>query len=439
MASPADSPLASPVDLESVALAAPRYRRPDDLAPHDWAVLLLHSAAEVEHALMVQYLYAAYSLKADDSPIDGHDVAAWQAAILTIAREEMGHLLSVQNLLRLIGGPLCFEREDFPLRSQFYPFPFTLERLSRSSLAKYVFAEMTAGDISPDVLTAADREAIESAAREAVKHGGGSFVNHVGVLYDTLIDVFGALPADAFRTDREPWQVTGWAGTTPDPTTLSGIKLLPARTRDEALAALRSISQQGEASTQKGSHFGRFLAIYRAFPDQGDQMTWPVCENPTTNGDAPGATLVEDPVTLKWAQLFNLRYRVLLTVLAHGSALSETATSSNGTPLRPHLRSWTYDEMRPDVGSLGALAALLASLPAGPSGAHAGAPFDLPYTLVLPDQEAERWRAHRDLMDATQQVIADLRAAVGQDDNLDKIESRDGARRQQLEALAPED
>ena len=34
--------------------------------PRDKAKILLESAAEVEHALMVQYLYAAYSLKDKD-------------------------------------------------------------------------------------------------------------------------------------------------------------------------------------------------------------------------------------------------------------------------------------------------------------------------------------------------------------------------------------
>src|SRR3954470_978533 len=32
------------------------------LPPHDEAIFLLHTAAEIEHALLVQYLYAAFSL-----------------------------------------------------------------------------------------------------------------------------------------------------------------------------------------------------------------------------------------------------------------------------------------------------------------------------------------------------------------------------------------
>jgi hypothetical protein len=56
---------------------------------------------------MVQYLYAAYSLAPDNDGLtleQQQAVRDWQATILEIAREEMGHLVSVQNLLQLIGG-----------------------------------------------------------------------------------------------------------------------------------------------------------------------------------------------------------------------------------------------------------------------------------------------------------------------------------------------
>jgi hypothetical protein len=85
--------------------------KPQELTWWDWAVFLLHTAAEVEHALMIQYLYGAYSLA--DADFAGHAVpsdaadqtAAWRDTITAIAREEMAHLLTEQNLLRFIGGP----------------------------------------------------------------------------------------------------------------------------------------------------------------------------------------------------------------------------------------------------------------------------------------------------------------------------------------------
>src|SRR5262245_52813884 len=86
-----------------------------NLTPHDEAIFMLHTAAEIEHSLMVQYLFAAYSLQDSDAPESKKRVVMkWRRQILKIATEEMGHLISVQNILLLLGGPLNFEREDFP-------------------------------------------------------------------------------------------------------------------------------------------------------------------------------------------------------------------------------------------------------------------------------------------------------------------------------------
>src|SRR5688500_17666867 len=115
---------------------APTHDPP--LQPRDEATFLLTAAAEIEHALMVQYLYAAFSLR----PLTGNPnfarIKAIQEILLQIAREEMGHLITVQNLLTLIGAPLNFGREHSPYASQIYPFRFKLEPVTTHSLAKYV-------------------------------------------------------------------------------------------------------------------------------------------------------------------------------------------------------------------------------------------------------------------------------------------------------------
>src|SRR6516164_3804545 len=69
------------------------------LPARDEAVFLLHTAAEIEHALLVQYLYAAYSLKSAEE-IDDDDsqrkkqrqdnVLTWRNTLVSIAKEEMG-------------------------------------------------------------------------------------------------------------------------------------------------------------------------------------------------------------------------------------------------------------------------------------------------------------------------------------------------------------
>src|SRR5262245_34570971 len=91
---------------------------PAEFSWHDYAVFLLSIAAEIEHSLMVQYLYAAYSLGGPQVPEEHRPkVLEWQQVILGIAKEEMGHLITVQNVLKVLGGPLHLDREDYPWAS----------------------------------------------------------------------------------------------------------------------------------------------------------------------------------------------------------------------------------------------------------------------------------------------------------------------------------
>jgi rubrerythrin len=70
----------------------------------EFAIGLLKLAAEVEHALMVQYLYAATSIP--DEP--GPDSVNYHEKLMDVVIQEMGHLATVQNLLLLLGGREAF-------------------------------------------------------------------------------------------------------------------------------------------------------------------------------------------------------------------------------------------------------------------------------------------------------------------------------------------
>ena len=115
---------------------------PAEFSWRDYTILLLHIASEIEHSLMVQYLYAAWSLGGPQIPQRHREELRWmQNEVLAIAKEEMGHLITVQNVLRLLGAPLNLDREDYPWGSDFYPFPFSLEPMTLDVLARYVYAE----------------------------------------------------------------------------------------------------------------------------------------------------------------------------------------------------------------------------------------------------------------------------------------------------------
>jgi len=70
-----------------------------EFSPRDNVSFLLAIDAEIEHGLMIQYLYAAYSLGGLQVPSRYRDqVRGWQEVILGIAKEEMGHLMTVQGV-----------------------------------------------------------------------------------------------------------------------------------------------------------------------------------------------------------------------------------------------------------------------------------------------------------------------------------------------------
>jgi hypothetical protein len=222
----------------------------------EYAIYLLTIGAQIEHSLMVQYLYAAYSLGGPQIPEDHRAaVAGWRQIILGIAKEEMGHLVTVQNLLKFLGAPLALDREDYPWDILLAPYPFTLERLTRATLAKYVVAESP--ENWPAGVPAEERKEIEGLAAKA----NGKQVNRVGKLFDALTDIFGddsKLPNSAFHPETYPLQASwdefargygkGARGSsiavtnkTPD------VLVIRVASRTDALAALKAVAEQGEA------------------------------------------------------------------------------------------------------------------------------------------------------------------------------------------------
>jgi hypothetical protein len=442
-----------------------RFTKPEELTWWDWAVFLLHTAAEIEHALMVQYLYAAYSLReghfqGPNVPEGAQElVEGWRGTIVGIAKEEMGHLITVQNLLRFIGGALNIEREDFPFRS-LYPFPFQLEPLTKDSLAKYVAAEMPA---KPAIQPAELSEIIERATGSA----GGLNVNRVGPLYAELTTIFAdstklsdndLFPDTAkhFQANRRDWFAFGriivrqFPPIPPDP---------PLPGRDAAVKALKEIDEQGEGLGQPTddttSHFGRLIEIYKEYPETDEHMgpvDWipfrPVPTNPNTLISRSSVAPLErgritDPISRLWAQLSNVRYRMLLLDIAHALHLEGPMVGDGSLTMRGHLRDWAFFEMRGEgFAGLRGVSERLVQLPLKAEGSSqeqaAALPFELPYTLALPDRDLDRWRLHLALIEGASNLIAKIeertsgRDDVG-DDVLEELKRIDAERQQRIE------
>ena len=84
-----------------------------NVSPEEELRQLLEAAAEVEHGLLTQYLGAVYSST-------NQTIAR---IVRAIAVEEMGHLVTVQNLLVALGASPYLGRYDRSPDGHFVPFP----------------------------------------------------------------------------------------------------------------------------------------------------------------------------------------------------------------------------------------------------------------------------------------------------------------------------
>jgi hypothetical protein len=414
-------PLAAHLELLAAAPAVEALQFDVPLPPREKAIYLLHIGAQVEHALMAQYFYAASSLGGPHLTDHNQQRTAkqWRDVIVKIAREEMGHLATVENLLTLVGGPLMFEREDYPIPKDLYPFDFELEPLTKRSLGKYVLAEMPTESVVGSLGLTQEINAIRSyvggdAQKESLT------VHRVGLIYDAIQSLFqGAtitqeppeMP-DVFVESQDISSDSKRFQARPEEWGLGYSEMLVETAVDRASAksAIQAIATQGEGSTiadLPSSHFGRFLEIYRRFPDESDwRPARQVARNPTTNPDAPQDRRITNAESLLWAKLFNVRYRMLLMFLKHSFYVENPTQSSETTP-RGLLISWSFGEMY----NLRSIADILMSLPMrdGEKEPLAGPPFEMPYTLSLATREPGRWRQHRDLILASQQYVNRLK------------------------------
>jgi Ferritin-like len=478
----------------------------------------LSFGATVEHCLMVQYLYAAYSLRVDEPDKDRRKmIERWRADILAVAKEEMGHLLTVQNLRRLLGSTVDIGRDSSPWAQDYYPYPFSLEPVSELSLSCFVYAEAPSFDASDTEFSQDDRDVVENEILPTLhKHFGKSFetdVHRVGVLYEQVIDIISdrkripdemfdessyefqasfdewgrgykppprQLDAEGNLADDEPQpgkkdQKTGHGRGKPDderqPADDGIVQIDRMATRADAITSLRALAAQGEAphlrnpllpnSADEKSHFIRFLKIYQEFKaERAKNSKWDPADgipaNPITPADpqkhkgymlstaAPtghggerpiypagakaggqggsraaertnksadgkvAGTVIDGVSAWHLAMLFNQRYRLLLNYLAHSFRISRSERVD-----RPNLRAMIMHRVFGEMYNLKTLSGFLVRLPRSDNGKdneRAAPPFELPYSLTLPDRDVDMWRRHEDLLASSQRMCKALLA-----------------------------
>ena len=357
-------------------------------------IYMICEAAELEHLLMCEYLFAAFSLKdRPDATLTAEQLEAvrrWRRVLLGVAREEMLHLALTANMLTALGASPHLSRPNLPQPARHYPpgVQLVLLPFGEEALRHFLYLER------PEGMELTDAEGLAAAVAASPAMATEELVPRlqdfatVGHLYRAIEAGFGHL-VDKIGEDRvfvgpPQAQITQSAFAWPE--------LVAVTDLASATAAIESIVAQGEGprGDWRDAHFGRFKQVLDEFvairsADAAFEPARPVVAARVRLGEDDSAEpLIGDPLTAKVADLFNVVYEVLLQVLYRLlSRIDETDAET--AVLADVTVGLMYDAIEP-------LGNLLATLPLGPEhpGATAGAPFELFYQpdYLLPHHRA---------------------------------------------------
>jgi hypothetical protein len=343
---------------------------------------LLSEAAELEHGLMCQYLFAAFSLKR--RPEEGVTwqqlelMRRWEASIMLVARQEMEHLGLVNNILTAIGEAPYFQRPNFPLGARHYEIriPFKLERLTLDAVRRFIRFEMPR-----------TRDALDEAQLAAVGVEDAGFET-IGELYDEILALIRELDSPALwigppgaqfvTTEVIPVPIRG---VSLEGRAMYDINLVAVTGLASAEAVIAQILEEGEGTPTPSptSHFARFLTIAKELMNAGFDPARPVLENPRGR--------ITDESTRAVAELFDLAYGTTLLMLtryfAHADETPAQLAALQGTAFFPLMTT----AIRP-------LGEILSLLPAhdGAAAPTAGPSFDFTRTLTLQPHRHAAWQ-----------------------------------------------
>ncbi len=288
----------------------------------------LTEAAEVEHNLMCCYLYAAFSLKQDESeglaPDEVETIEAWRRSIIHVAVEEMSHLALVSNLMIAIGGAPHFGRPNFPITPGYHPagLQVRLAPFSPSTLQHFIFLERPAGSDEPD------GEGFATAADYRRFLGEQNRLMPSGQDYETVGDLYHAVSTGLQAIAKRDGETELFVGARerqigPDLVGLPGLATIGDLAG--AMAAIDTIVLQGEGARteEEAGHYQRFVAIRREYDAlrlarpgfEPARMVAhnPVMRKPVTPGDR---VWVSDPDAAAAMDYANALYGQMLRLLA---------------------------------------------------------------------------------------------------------------------------
>src|ERR1700760_3270579 len=228
-------------------------------------IYMLCEAAELEHGIMCQYLYAAFSLKQSGaeglSQAEADAVRRWRKHIFHIAAQEMLHLSLVQNLLSAIGAAPHLSRPNFPEPARHYPAGVNLALLpfGEDALRHFMFLERPEGmDIKDVAGMAAFTRAAPAMQQGEIVPRGQDFAT-VGHLYRSIERGF----ADLAQKYGEEELFAGPPQAQATAADFGWPELVAVTDLASAQRAIDEILEQGEGPRGEWAHahFGQYVEI----------------------------------------------------------------------------------------------------------------------------------------------------------------------------------
>lgn len=334
------------------------------MSQRELMISALSEAAEIEHDITCQYLFAAFSLKTHiaEGGVDWprlERIRQWKTDLLRIARQEMAHHALVSNLLVVIGGAPQFRRAHFPHPVRYCPPYQTFELLPFGAPALERFA------------------AYELAHAPAA----GSGERTIGTLYRLVREGLAHAGPDLFAGPTEHQIVNRHLRIG------EGQFDIDLASADDGASAAALVDRLLDHD-----HHERFVAILDELrtlkeADPSFEPARPVVANPRVHlsGASAGATVLEHPVTRAAAHLFNLAYEAMVLMLSRLYGRTDESPAEVEALLHMAFFPLMTVVIRP-------LGELLTQMPAEPGGTRAAGPcFELPLGLPLPPFKRGAW------------------------------------------------
>jgi nitrite reductase/ring-hydroxylating ferredoxin subunit len=380
----------------------------------DALIYMLSEAAELEHGIMCQYLFAAFSLKTStEEGVDERQLRSidkWKQIVLDVATEEMLHLALANNLLSAIGAAPRVGRPNLPHAGRYYPpgVQLALVPFSERALRHFLYLER------PEGINLQDAEGFEALREAEPLMSERSIVPRpqhfatVGELYRAIEDGFDNLVA--YHGER--WLFIGPRRAQASAENFWWPELIPVTDLESAKKAIATIVEQGEGARGhwRDAHYGRFLEVLgeyltlrRALPTfEPARSVLAACVRQPV--DAEAVPLVSDPLTARVLDAFNVAYEVILYALGRFFGHGHETEKQHQT-----LADVSVGLM---AGVLKPLGELVTTLPVGPEypGMTAGPSFEVFYRsgYLLPHTEAAWVLLHERLLELYGFVMATL-------------------------------